>query len=234
MSKERVADILLDICAVTLSPQKPFTYASGLLGPIYTDCRLLISHVDEREEIVNEYKEVLTKIGMENVDYIAGVASSGIPFASWVADVTKKRMVYVNKEVKTHGRQKQIEGELEKGSRGIVIEDLINQGESALNAIKAIKNEGAIPTHCIAILTYQMPESAKKFKEQGVELIALTDIETLIRRATERKNIDKEQEKMIREWTKDAIGWGRRMGFEEMRRSSSAEPVSKDRERSAC
>jgi orotate phosphoribosyltransferase len=231
ISKERVADILLDIGAVTLSPQKPFRYASGLLGPIYTDCRLLMSHVDEREEIINEYKEALMKIGIENFDYIAGVASSGIPFAAWIADRMKKRMVYVNKEAKSHGRQKLVEGGIEKGSRGILIEDLINQGESALNAVKAIKKEGAIPTHCIAILTYQMPESTRGFEGQGVEFIALTDIETLIRRAIERKIIDNDQEKMIREWIKDAAGWGTKMRFEKMRRNTGSEPLRKSRER---
>jgi orotate phosphoribosyltransferase len=190
-----------------------------------------MSHVDEREEIIKEYEEVVRKIGIENVDCIAGVASSGIPHAAWIADRTKKKMVYVNKDEKTHGKQKRIEGELEKEAKVIVVEDLINQGTSSLNAVKAIKSEGANPTHCIAILTYQMPEPMRKFKEERVELVALTDIETLIRRAIERNIIDKNQEKMIMEWTKDAVGWGRKMGFEALRRSVKSESLCKNRER---
>jgi orotate phosphoribosyltransferase len=193
-----------------------------------------MSHVDEREEIIKEYKEVLMKIGTENIDYVAGVASSGIPHAAWIADRMKKRMIYVNKEGKSYGKQKQIEGELEKGTKVIIIEDLINQGESSLNAVKAIKAEGANPTHCIAIVTYQMPGSIRGFKEQGVKLITLTDIETLTRRAIERKILDEDQERMIMEWTKDADGWGRKMGFGDLCRNDKSESLSKNRERQAC
>jgi len=213
--KERIADILLDIGAVTLSPAKPYRYASGILSPIYTDCRLLMSHVKEREEVVGAYEEVLRdRIGLENVDCLAAVASSGIPHAAWLADRIKKPMVYVRKEEKDHGKQNLIEGRLEKGARVVVIEDLVSQGGSSLNAVKSTKAAGANPTHCVVIFTYQMPKSVEGFKAEGVELIPLTDIGTLVKRATAKKIISKEQEGVILEWTQDTAGWGKKKGFE--------------------
>ena len=215
MSKERIADILLDIGAVTLSPAKPYRYASGILSPIYTDCRLLMSHVKEREEVVGAYEEVLRdRIGLKNVDCIAAVASSGIPHAAWLADRIKKPMVYVRKEEKDHGKQNLIEGRLEKGARVVVIEDLVSQGGSSLNAVKSTKAAGANPTHCVVIFTYQMPKSVEGFKAEGVELISLTDIGTLVKQATAKGIISKEQEGVILEWTQDTAGWGKRKGFE--------------------
>ena len=215
MSKERIADILLDIGAVTLSPAKPYRYVSGILSPIYTDCRLLMSRVKEREKIVDAYEKVLREeIGLENVDCLAAVASSGIPHAAWLADRIKKPMVYVRKEEKDHGKQNLIEGKLEKGARVVVIEDLVSQGGSSLSAVKSVKAAGAKPTHCVVIFTYQMPKSVEGFREEGVELIPLTDITTLVKRATAKKIISKEQEGMVLEWTQDTAGWGKKKGFE--------------------
>jgi len=215
MGKERIADILLDIGAVTLSPAKPYRYASGILSPIYTDCRLLMSCVKEREEVADAYeKELREKIGLDNVDCLAAVASSGIPHAAWLAERIKKPMVYVRKEEKDHGKQNLIEGRLEKGARVVVIEDLVSQGGSALNAAKSVKAAGGKPTHCVVIFTYQMPKSIEGFRQEGVELIALTDITTLVKRATAKKIISREQEGVILEWTQDTAGWGKKKGFE--------------------
>ena len=215
MGKERIADILLDIGAVTLSPAKPYRYASGILSPIYTDCRLLMSCVKEREEVADAYeKELREKIGLDNVDCLAAVASSGIPHAAWLAERVKKPMVYVRKEEKDHGKQNLIEGRLEKGARVVVIEDLVSQGGSALNAAKSVKAAGGKPTHCVVIFTYQMPKSIEGFRQEGVELIALTDITTLVKRATAKKIISREQEGVILEWTQDTAGWGKKKGFE--------------------
>jgi orotate phosphoribosyltransferase len=213
--KEKVAEILLDIGAVTLSPQKPYKYASGILSPIYTDCRLLMSHVKEREEVIDAFEKVLReRIGLQNVDCLAAVASSGIPHAAWLADRVKKPMVYVRKEEKDHGKQNLIEGKLEKGARVVVIEDLVSQGGSSLNAVKASKAAGAKPTHCVVIFTYQMPKAEEGFRQEGVQLIPLTDITTLVKKATEKKIISKEQEGIVLEWTQDTAGWGKKKGFE--------------------
>jgi len=213
--KERIADILLEIGAVTLSPDKPYRYASGILSPIYTDCRLLMSYVKEREEVIDAFEKVLReKIGLQNVDCLAAVASSGIPHAAWLADRIKKPMVYVRKEEKDHGKQNLIEGKLEKGARVVVIEDLVSQGGSSLHTARAVKAAGANPTHCVVIFTYQMPKAEEGFRQEGVELIPLTDISTLVKRATAKGIINKKQESIILEWTQDTVGWGKKKGFE--------------------
>jgi len=213
--KERIADILLEIGAVTLSPDKPYRYASGILSPIYTDCRLLMSYVKEREEVIDAFEKVLReRIGLENVDCLAAVASSGIPHAAWLADRIKKPMVYVRKEEKDHGKQNLIEGKLEKGARVVVIEDLVSQGGSSLHTARAVKAAGANPTHCVVIFTYQMPKAEEGFRQEGVELIPLTDISTLVKRATAKGIINKKQESIILEWTQDTVGWGKKKGFE--------------------
>ena len=215
MSKERIADILLDIGAVTLSPDKPYRYASGILSPIYTDCRLLMSRVKEREEVVDAYEKILReRIGVQTVDCLAAVASSGIPHAAWLAERIKKPMVYVRKEEKDHGKQNLIEGKLEKGARVVVIEDLVSQGGSSLNTVKATKVAGANPTHCVVIFTYQMPKAEEGFRAEGVELIPLCDITTLVKRASAKKIISGEQEEVVLEWTRDTVGWGKKKGFE--------------------
>jgi len=213
--KERIADILLEIGAVTLSPDKPYRYASGILSPIYTDCRLLMSYVKEREEVIDAFEKVMReRIGLENVDCLAAVASSGIPHAAWLADRIKKPMVYVRKEEKDHGKQNLIEGKLEKGARVVVIEDLVSQGGSSLHTARAVKAAGANPTHCVVIFTYQMPKAEEGFRQEGVELIPLTDISTLVKRATAKGIINKKQESIILEWTQDTVGWGKKKGFE--------------------
>ncbi|MEM3555595.1 MAG: orotate phosphoribosyltransferase [Candidatus Micrarchaeia archaeon] len=213
--KERIADILLEIGAVTLSPEKPYRYASGILSPIYTDCRLLMSHVKEREEVIDAFEKVVReRIGLRNVDCLAAVASSGIPHAAWLADRIKKPMVYVRKEEKDHGKQNLIEGKLEKGARVVVVEDLVSQGGSSLHTARAVRAAGANPTHCVVIFTYQMPKAEEGFRQEGVELIPLTDISTLVKRATAKKLITKEQESVILEWTQDTVGWGKKKGFE--------------------
>ncbi|MEM3690302.1 MAG: orotate phosphoribosyltransferase [Candidatus Micrarchaeia archaeon] len=213
--KERLADILLEIGAVTLSPEKPYRYASGILSPIYTDCRLLMSHVKEREEVIDAFEKVVReRIGLRNVDCLAAVASSGIPHAAWLADRIKKPMVYVRKEEKDHGKQNLIEGKLEKGARVVVVEDLVSQGGSSLHTARAVRAAGANPTHCVVIFTYQMPKAEEGFRQEGVELIPLTDISTLVKRATAKKLITKEQESVSLEWTQDTVGWGKKKGFE--------------------
>jgi orotate phosphoribosyltransferase len=174
-----------------------------------------MSYVKEREEVIDAFEKVLReKIGLQNVDCLAAVASSGIPHAAWLADRIKKPMVYVRKEEKDHGKQNLIEGKLEKGARVVVIEDLVSQGGSSLHTARAVKAAGANPTHCVVIFTYQMPKAEEGFRQEGVELIPLTDISTLVKRATAKGIINKKQESIILEWTQDTVGWGKKKGFE--------------------
>ena len=133
---QRVAKALLDIHAVTLSPDQPFTWASGLKSPIYTDNRLTISYPEVRQAIFNGMVEQI-KLHFSEADVIAGTATAGIPHAAWVAQNMELPMIYVRTKPKDHGQGKQIEGVLKEGQKVVVIDDLISTGGSVLNAVRA-------------------------------------------------------------------------------------------------
>jgi len=147
---EDVAKILLEIKAVTLNAEKPYRYASGIFSPIYCDNRLLISDVAKREKIIDYFVQTI-KDNKLQFDVVAGVATAGIPHASWIADKLKKPMVYVRSSAKEHGKHNQIEGRLEKGQKVLIVEDLISTGGSTLDAVSAVRDAGGVVTHSLAI-----------------------------------------------------------------------------------
>ena len=150
---EIVAKNLLDINAVTLKPDEPFTWASGLHSPIYTDNRLTISYPYVRRNIAVGMTELI-KHHLSNVDVIAGVATAGIPHAAYVAERLQKPLIYVRSKPKDHGRGKQIEGVLKEGQKVVVIDDLLSTGGSALKAVEAVKAAGGDVIGVVAIFSY--------------------------------------------------------------------------------
>lgn len=209
---EKVAKILLDIKAVSFNAKKPFRYSSGILSPVYTDCRLLMSHPKEREQIRDFYIEALKRIG--SFDVIAGTATAGIPHAAWIADKLKLPMIYVRGKAKDHGKGNQIEGKINKKQKVAVIEDLISTGESSIEAVRAIKKEGALSSYIFSIITYGMKRSVESFKLGHVKLISLTDFPTIVKIAEKSGYIQEKDRKMILRWTKNPSLWGKKMGFE--------------------
>ena len=209
---EKVAKLLLDIGAITLRPNKPFRYSSGILSPIYTDCRTLMSLPKERKIIRDLYVKNITNIG--SFEFIAGTATAGIPHAAWIAEKMNLPMIYVRGKAKDHGKGNQIEGVLKKNQKGAVIEDLISTGKSSLEAISAIKEQGSNATHVFSIITYGMDKAKENFKLNKAKLISLTDFKTVIEMAAKHKFIKDDEQKMILDWIKDPLSWGKRMGFE--------------------
>ncbi|MCK4714016.1 MAG: orotate phosphoribosyltransferase, partial [Candidatus Aenigmarchaeota archaeon] len=183
MNRE-IAKLLLKTKAVTLSTSKPFTWASGIHSPIYTDNRVLLSHPIERRVVIDAFVEEIQN-ECPDFDVIAGVATSGIPWASWVAEEMDKPLVYVRGKKKDHGRENLIEGRLEKGRKVVVIEDLISTGGSSVSAVEAIRQAGAEVSHCFAIFTYGLKKSVETFKNADCKLITLTDFSTLAELASE-------------------------------------------------
>jgi orotate phosphoribosyltransferase len=178
MSSE-VARLLLDSKAVSLSPRRPFTWASGIQSPIYCDNRLLLSYPQERQKIVNAFVTLIRKQRLK-CDGIAGVATAGIPHGALIADRLNQPLIYVRSSAKGHGKQNQIEGHLKKGSRWIVVEDLISTGGSSLDAIKAIRKAGGKVEACVAIFTYGFSATAKSFQKAKCPLYTLTDFTSLL------------------------------------------------------
>ncbi len=210
---EDTAKILLEIKAVTLKPEKPYRYASGILSPIYCDNRLLMFYVDEREQIINYFIQTIKQNNLQ-FDIIAGTSTAGIPHAAWLAEKLKKPMIYIRSKAKEHGKANQVEGKLEKGQKVLVIEDLISTGGSSVAAVEAAREAGGIVTDCLAIFTYEMQKAKDRFKQADCNVITLSNFSTLIRIAGENNYISTDSVKNVLEWSKDPAGWGKKMGFE--------------------
>lgn len=205
----RVAKALLNIHAVTLSPDKPFTWASGLKAPIYTDNRLTISYPEVRQAIFNGMVEQI-KLHFKDVDVIAGTATAGIPHAAWVAQQMELPMIYVRSKPKDHGQGRQIEGMLKEGQKVVVIDDLISTGGSVLNAVRAVNNAGGKVIGVVSVFTYGLPAAEQNFMANKLEYYSVTDYPTLIQIAQERNEISADHLKSLQEWRKDPISWSKK------------------------
>lgn len=211
-TSEKVAKILLTIKAVSLSPKKPYRYSSGILSPVYTDCRLLMSYPKERRQIRDFYIEAARLVGPFNA--IAGTATAGIPHASWIADKLHLPMVYVRVVAKDHGKRNQIEGSLSKKQNVAVIEDLITTGQSSAETVRAIRKAGGYSSYIFSIITYGMDKSKENFKKNRIKLISLTDFPTVVKVAEEIGYIKVKDKNVILQWAKDPASWGEKNGFE--------------------
>ena len=205
-----VAKILLELDAVSLNAKKPFRYASGLLSPVYTDCRVLMAYPDKRREIRDFLIEAIQSSGV-SFEVVAGTATAGIPHAAWIADELNLPMVYVRGKAKDHGKENLMEGIIKKGQRAIVIEDLISTGESAINSVKAVRNSGGEVSDVFAIITYGLKTAQQNFAANGLNLIALTDFEQVVTQAQQLNYIDKEDVDNILSWMSDPQSWEKKL-----------------------
>ncbi|MGM0301810.1 orotate phosphoribosyltransferase [Enterococcus sp. AZ048] len=206
MIAEQIAKDLLSIEAVSLSPDEPFTWASGLKSPIYCDNRVTMSYPEVRRAIA---EGLATRIKEEfpNVQVIAGTATAGIPHAAWVAEILDLPMVYIRSKAKDHGRGNQIEGRITEGQKMVVIEDLISTGGSVLEAAEAATREGADVLGVAAIFTYELAKGKNNFEAAAMPLITLTNYSTLIEAALKEDYINHEQLELLKKWRKDPENW---------------------------
>ena len=203
---DKTAEILLNLNAVMLRTKPPFRWASGILSPIYTDNRLLMSHPKERDFIVNSFVKLI-KSGKIKADGFAGTATAGIPWAAWIAQKMNKPMVFVRSESKDHGKENKVEGVVESGKTYIVVEDLISTGSSSLNTINAVREKGGVVENCVAIFTYELEKSKMNFESANVKLSTLTGFTNLIKTAVQKKFIERNQLTHIMDWKKNPEGW---------------------------
>lgn len=209
---EKVAKILLEIKAITLNPTKPYRYASGILSPVYTDCRILMAYPKYRKLIRDLYVKNLSSNGKVNL--IAATATAGIPHGAWISDKMNLPMVYVRGSAKDHGKGNQIEGIVKKGQKAAVIEDLISTGASSTTTADAVRKAGGNVSHIFSIFTYGMKIANESFKKNNLELTTLTDFETVVEVAEEIGYINNRDKDVILKWTEDPASWGKKMGFE--------------------
>ena len=203
---ETVAKLLLELNAISLRPKKPFKYASGILSPVYTDCRVLMAYPDKRRLIRDFYIDAIKKSGA-SFEVVAGTATAGIPHASWIVDKLSLPMVYVRGKAKDHGKENLLEGIIKKGQKVIVIEDLISTGESAINSTNAVRAAGGEVSTVFAIITYGMKIAEENFKQNNLELISLTTFQDVVSQAENLRMITKNDASIIMNWIKHPNSW---------------------------
>lgn len=203
-----VAKQLLDVNAVKLDAEHPFTWASGWKSPIYCDNRKILSYPEARKIVYEAFVKIIQE-HFKEVDVIAGVATGAIAYGMLVAEAMGKPFVYVRPKPKDHGTGAQIEGNLPKGVRVVVVEDLISTGGSSLSAVDCLQKNGAIVLGMVAIFTYNFIKSRRAFEYANVELYTLSHYEVLLEQALECNYIRKEDLEMLRQWRINPESWGK-------------------------
>ncbi|MBR4758473.1 MAG: orotate phosphoribosyltransferase [Bacteroidaceae bacterium] len=197
---------LLNIKAIKLQPNNPFTWASGWKSPFYCDNRKTLSYPDLRSFVKMETARIIMERFPE-VDAIAGVATGAIPQGAMVADALSLPFAYVRSKPKDHGLENLIEGELKPGMKVVVIEDLISTGGSSLKAVEAIRNNGCEVIGMVAAYTYGFAVAEKAFKEAKVTLITLTNYEAVVEEAVRIGYIAESDIAILNEWRKNPSNW---------------------------
>ncbi len=203
---KKTAELLLQIKAIKLSPENPFTWASGWQSPIYCDNRVSLSFPPVRIYI----KEQMAKIVEEEFgkpDAIAGVATGAIAIGVLIAQELGVPFVYVRPEPKKHGRKNQIEGHLESGQNVVVIEDLISTGKSSLAAVDALKEAGASVKGMVAIFSYGFDVASENFENHNVNLKTLSNYEILLEQALDSQYISQKELSLLRDWRSNPGEW---------------------------
>ncbi|WP_339756757.1 orotate phosphoribosyltransferase [uncultured Winogradskyella sp.] len=203
---KKTAEVLLQINAIKLQPNEPFTWASGWKSPIYCDNRIVLSY----PLIRNFIRETMARHIEDHYgkpDAIAGVATGAIGVGALVADYLNLPFVYVRPEAKKHGRQNQIEGYIEKGQTVVVVEDLISTGRSSLNAVLALKKAEVNVKGMVAIFSYGFDVASKNFDEANIELHTLGNYENLLEQALDTNYITEKQQNILALWNANPSEW---------------------------
>ncbi len=201
-----VASKLMEIGAIKLNHQKPFTWSSGWRSPIYCDNRLSLSYPDVRSYI----KRCLAQAIRENfvkAEAVVGVATAGVPQGALVADELQLPFAYVRPKPKDHGMENLIEGKIEKGQTAVIVEDLISTGGSSLKAATALREAGVRVIGMVAIFTYGFDTAINNFEKEGVDLVCLSDFNHLLQEALRKKFITEDQLVHVKSWRIDPANW---------------------------
>jgi orotate phosphoribosyltransferase len=204
--KKAIAEKLLQINAIKLNVEHPFTWASGWKSPIYCDNRKILSFPFIRDFIKSEMCNIIFQT-FDNADMVAGVATAGIPWGAMAADQLKLPYIYVRPIPKEHGLGNQIEGFYEPGKRVVVVEDLVSTGKSSLQVVDVFKNAGFKIEVIFSIFNYGFPEAKNAFEKYQIPLKSLADYDSLIALAIEQKSISESDQKALLNWRQDPANW---------------------------
>ncbi|MDR0200062.1 MAG: orotate phosphoribosyltransferase [Streptococcaceae bacterium] len=202
----QIAEDLLKIKAVTLSPSAPFTWASGIQSPIYTDNRVTLAYPEVRTHIEDGFVELL-KAEFPDAEVIAGTATAGIPHGAIIADKMNLPFAYIRSKPKDHGAGNQVEGRVTPGQKMVVIEDLISTGGSVLEAVAAAEREGAEILGVAAIFTYELPKAVANFEAAGRILVTLTNYSHLIEIAQETGYVTADELELLKRFKENQESW---------------------------
>ncbi|CAO1611656.1 orotate phosphoribosyltransferase [Brochothrix thermosphacta] len=205
---KQTAKHLLEIEAVFLKPEEPFTWASGIKSPIYCDNRMTLGFPNVRRAIAKGLAAEI-KANYPDVDVIAGTATAGIPHAAFIAEELDLPMIYVRSEPKKHGKGKQIEGPLAPGKKVVMIEDLISTAGSCLKAAKAVEEAGSEVIAIAAIFTYELAAAQRNLEAANIPLLTLTNYSTLLEVAAEDGYVKEAELETLREWNKNPENWNK-------------------------
>ncbi|MBT2678511.1 orotate phosphoribosyltransferase [Bacillus sp. ISL-35] len=205
--RKEMAESLLEIEAVSLQPDNPFTWSSGLKSPIYCDNRLTLSYPAVRRKVAKGLKDLIQQHFPET-EMVAGTATAGIPHAAWVSELLDLPMCYVRSKAKGHGKGNQIEGKVTEGQKVVVVEDLISTGGSVIEAVHALRNAGCQVLGVVSIFTYELAKGEQQLKSSNIEAYSLTDFSTLAKIAEQKGLITEENLSSLEEWKQDPAEWG--------------------------
>ncbi|MEZ5035334.1 MAG: orotate phosphoribosyltransferase [Chitinophagaceae bacterium] len=201
-----VAEKLLQINAIKLSPEKPFTWASGWQSPIYCDNRKVLSFPFVREFVKSEMCNLVFE-KFPGAELLAGVATAGIAWGAMAADQLKLPYIYVRPRPKEHGLGNQVEGHLEKGKKVVVVEDLVSTGKSSMQVVKVLQEAGLEVIGMVSIFTYEFPESTEVFQQENLAYFSLTNYSALIELAIQKGMVNASQETVLLKWRQDPANW---------------------------
>jgi orotate phosphoribosyltransferase len=201
-----IAQQLLAIKAVSLRPQQPFVWTSGLKSPIYCDNRLTMSYPAVRDLIAEGFSAVI-KQQFTSCEVLAGTATAGIPHAAWTAQKLGLPMVYVRDKAKGHGKENLIEGYMEAGKKVVVIEDLISTGGSSIKAARAVRDAGAEVVGVVAIFSYQFAQAEKMFADENIPLVTLSNYSVLLDEALQAGVIQSSDLESLKAWRANPAGF---------------------------
>jgi orotate phosphoribosyltransferase len=202
----KVASMLLDIGAIKLNHQNPFTWSSGWKSPVYCDNRLALSYPEIRSYVKEALADSIRK-NFPDAEYISGVATAGIPQGALTADLLNLPFVYVRPKPKDHGMGNLIEGKIDPGKKVVMIEDLISTGGSSLKAAQAMQEAGFKVIGMAAIFTYGFDVAEKSFEQAKIPLVCLSNFNYLLEEAVAKKYLDASQMAHVKSWRQDPANW---------------------------
>lgn len=209
LNQKHLAQLLVDIHAVSLQPNDPFTWTSGLKSPIYCDNRLIMSYPKVRDEIEDAFVTLLREY-FPAADMVAGTATAGIPHAAFIAQKLDLPMIYVRGKAKGHGKKNAIEGQLIPGQKVVMIEDLISTGGSVLHAAETVKEAGGEVLGVLAVFNYLLPASRQAFEKADYPLYTLTNFQALVEQLSETDPEIEKAKDVLEQWYQDPEKWGKR------------------------